>query len=368
LLESNTNNITGFKDLFNKKVNDGQSHDKRKRNDSTSSKTATKANKQNGVFFPTHSPNKPRFGNKPHTASSSENKDSVRTGKSGGMLANKGGGTLVITAKGSNKGAANGKSWNGNLNGQNKLISNFVPFSGKGYTLGAGSETKGLSYSVKNSALLEDSVHDLGNRTLLAGVTANKRQGSITENEGSKKVKGGSLLDFTSESEKHSAADDNIVKCPVCNSDVRELDVNTHLDSCLGAFFVDDGAAAVEEYSVKSEAHSREVKCPVCNSELLKSDLDDHLNMCLGSVFRNASIDDDDDDDDDVVDDDDNVDEEDDDDDDDDDDDYSGDLQDKRLVDMKAGYSVYPCPCCAVLVTDTEMSIHLDHCLARAQE
>lgn len=346
LLKSNTINVTGFMDLLSKNMNAGQSHDKRKRNNSASTKSVSNANKRNGGLFPGNSPNKPLFGDKAHTTTSSQNKANARAGTTVGMLANKGGGTLVVTAKG----ASNQKSFNGNLNVQNKLINNFVPFSGKGHILGAGGETKPTltseksgtvtPNSVKNSALLEDSSYNLGNRTFLTEVTANKRHGSATENDRSKKIKSGSVLDLTSEYEEHSASSDNTVKCPVCNSDVREVDVNTHLDSCLGASFVNDGATATEECSVPSEADCREVKCPACNSEILKSDLSVHLEVCLGSVFGSTSVDDD----------------------------YGSDWQDKSLVDMRSEYNVYPCPCCAALVKEAEMNAHLDHCLAGTLE
>lgn len=329
LLSSSTNNITGFKDLFDKNVSGGQSHDRLRTNDSVV------ANKQNGGLLPRGSPNNVPFDDKAHSTFSSKCKDSVRTSTSGGMLANKGGGTLVITAQGRNKGASYG-----NLNSGKKVINNIVPFTGKGYTLNAGSETHGKSATfmpnlMKNFVLSEDSGNGLGNRTLLTGVTANKRNGSAIKDEGSKKIKGASLLGVTSKSD----TDDNAVQCPVCNSEVRELDVNTHLDSCLGACVFDDGASAVQECCVKSVGDSREVKCPACNSGVLKSDLNDHLDMCLGSVFGNASVDDD-----------------------------GGDWDDKNVVDGKPGCDMCPCPCCASLVKYDEMNTHLNHCLIVALE
>jgi hypothetical protein len=233
----------------------------------------------------------------------------------------------------------------GNSNVGNKLISNFVPFSGKGHTLGAGSEIKGIlnrrkfgtvtSNSVKNYVVSEDSVQSLSNRTLSNEVTGSKRYGSAVLNDASKRMKNGSVFDFTTDPGEHSVSNDNTIRCPVCNSDVRKLDINTHLDSCLETACVDDEPTVIENCSVKSETDSERIKCPACNSEMPKSDLNIHLDMCLGSVFGSASVDDDDD--------------------------Y---WEHKSSVDLKLGHNVYPCPCCATLVKDTEMNAHLDHCLA----
>jgi hypothetical protein len=347
-----TNNVTGLRDLFGKNANVAKSNDRQKTNDS--SKTFANPSKQNGGLFSESIPKKPAFGDKAHSPSY-ENKDVRGPGRLLGTLANRGGGTLVITAKGNNKGASNIKTINGNLNDVNKEISNFVPFSGKGHALGSGNEIRGISNSrrfgngtvtsnsLKKSVKIEDSLQPLSNRASPKEVTASKRHCSAVQNDVSKKMKNGSVLDFVTDCGVHSASNENTVKCPVCSLDIRELDVNTHLDSCLGTYRADDEPTVTENCSANSETNSERIKCPACNSELLKSDLNIHLDMCLGSVFGSGSVDDDDDDDDD-------------------------DWNHKSSANTKLGGNVFPCPCCATLVKDTEMNAHLDHCLTKTYE
>jgi hypothetical protein len=346
-----TNNVAGFRDLVSKNANAAKSNDRQKTNDS--SRTFANPSKQNGGLFSESIPKEPAFGDKVNSPSY-ENKDVRRPGRFVGTLANRGGGTLVITAKGKTKGASNIKTVNGNLNGGNKEISNFVPFSGKGHMLGAGNELRGVSNSrwfgigtVTSNSLKKsvkiDSLQSLSNRTSPEEVTASKRHCSAVQNDVSKKIKNGSVLDFVTDCGEHSASNDNIVKCPVCSLDIRELDVNTHLDSCLGTYRAYDEPAVTENCSANSETDSEMIKCPACNSELLKCDLNVHLDMCLGSVFGGGSVDDDGDDDDDYWD-------------------------HKSLVNAKPGGNVFPCPCCATIVKDTEMNAHLDHCLTETYE
>ncbi|XP_033610461.1 sprT-like domain-containing protein Spartan isoform X2 [Cryptotermes secundus] len=329
-----TDNVTGFRNLFNKNVNAAGSHDRQKMNDSSNGGVSSGSiHKKSGI------------GDKARTLSH-ENKDIARPGRFVGTLANRGGGTLIVTAKGRNKGASNVKTVNGNLYDGNKLISNFVPFSGKGHTLGAGSEIRRVSHSrefetiasnsMKNHVISEDSVQSSSNRASPNEVTSSKRYGSAIQYDVKKRMKNQSVSDFSVDPGKHSASNDSNVKCPVCNSDIRELDINTHLDSCLGTCCDDDEPMVIDNCSVKLETDSEMIKCPACNSEMLKCDLNIHLDMCLGSVFGSASVDDDDDD------------------------DYWG---HKRSVSVKPGCNAYPCPCCAMLVKDTEMNMHLEHCL-----
>jgi hypothetical protein len=350
LPKSNANNIMGFKDLYNKNINAGASCGEQNKTDFTNTKVPTDANVQNAGLLPRSTPKKPLFGSKAYTTSSSENKDNIRTGKFGGTLANRGGGTLVITAKESNKGVSNVRTVNGNPNDGKKLINNFVPFSGKGHTVG-GETTATMnsrksemvpSHSLKNPILLKAPSQAQGNRTSLDEAKVNKRYGSLAKNDVHKKHKNGSSFDLTTDAEGLPGTNSNTVKCPVCSVEVGELYVNTHLDSCLGAPCVDDHPTAIENYSVKSETDSSKIKCPACNSEMLKCNLNAHLDICLGAVFCSASMDND------------NC-------DDDDDDDNDG--KNTSFGDMKPENSAYSCPCCGMLVMYAEMNTHLDHCL-----
>jgi len=348
LLQSKANNIMGLKDLYNKNISAGASFGKQNETESTNTKVRVNANEQNGRMLSRNSPKKPLFGSKAHTASSFENKGSVRTGNFGGTLANMGGGTLVITTKDSKKGVSNVRTVNGNSNDGKKLINNFIPFSGKGHTLGGEATATansrksemGTSHSLKNPVLLKASSKAVGSSSLLDEAKANKRYGSAAENDVQKKLKNESRFDLTTDAEGLPGTNDNSVKCPVCNVVVGELYVNTHLDSCLGTAFVDDRRIAIENCSVKSETDSGKIKCPACNSEMLKNTLNTHLDICLSAVFCSASVDgengggDDDDD-----------------------------LENTSFGDTKPENNLYPCPCCGMLVTYAEMNTHLDHCL-----
>jgi hypothetical protein len=340
LPKSNTNNIMGFRDLYNKNINAGASCGKQNKTDFTN------ASQQNGGLLPRSSPKKPLIGSKAHTPSSSEDKDNVRTGKFGGTLANRGGGTLVITAKASNKGVSNDRRVNGNSDDGKKLINNFVAFSGMGHTL-AG-ETTGTvnsrksqtvtSHSLKSPVLLKAPSQAPGSRTSHDKAKVNKRYGSLAENDVHKKHKNGSSFNLTAEG--LPGTNSNTVKCPVCSVEVGEHYVNTHLDSCLGTTLVDDCSTATKDCSVKSETDSSKIKCPACDSEMLKCDLNAHLDICLGAVFCSASIDDDYDD---------------------DGNDNNG--KNTSFVDLKPESSAYSCPCCGMFVMYAEMNRHLDHCL-----
>ena len=343
LPQSKPNSIMGLKDLYNKNISAGASCGKQNETDSTNTKVCVNANEQNGWMLPRNSPKKPLFGSKAHTASSSGNKGSVRTGNVGGTLVNRGGGTLVISAKDSKKGVSNVRTVNGKSNDGKKLINNFVPFSGKGHTLGGETiatvnnrkSEMGTSHSLKNPILLKA----LGNSSLLDEAKANKRYGSVAENDVQKKLKNESSFDLTADAEGLPGTNDNSVKCPVCNVEVGELYVNTHLDSCLGTAFVDDHPTAIENSSVKLETDSSKIKCPACNSEMLKCNLNAHLDICLGAVFCNASVDGE----------------------------NSGggddDWENTSFGGTKPENISYPCPCCGMLVTYAEMNTHLDHCL-----
>ena len=347
LPKSNLNNIMSFKDLYNKNISAGASCGKQNETDCTNTKVCVNSNEQNGQMLPRNNPKKPLLGSNAHTTSSSENKGSVRTGNFGGTLANRGGGTLVITAKDSKKGVSDVRTVNGNSNDGRKLINTFVPFCGKGHTLGGettatvNSRKTGMvtSRSLKNPVLSEAPSKALGNSSLPDEAKANKRYGSVAENDVQKKLKNESSFDVTTDPEGLPGTNDNSVKCPVCNVEVGELYVNTHLDSCLETAFLDDRPTAIEKCSVKSETDSSKIKCPACNSEMLKCNLNSHLDICLGAVFCTASVDGEDGGDDD-------------------------DWENTSFGGTKPENNSYPCPCCGMLVTHTEMNKHLDHCLA----
>jgi hypothetical protein len=178
----------------------------------------------------------------------------------------------------------------------------------------------------------------LGSTTLRDKTKVNKRYGSVAENDGQKKLKNESSFYLTTDAEGLPGTNDNCVKCPVCNVEVGELYVNTHLDSCLGTF-VDDHPTAIENCSVKSETDSSKIKCPACNSEMLKGNLNAHLDICVGAVFCSASVAGED-----GIDDD-------------------NDCENTSFGDTKPENNSHPCPCCGMLVMYTEMNTHLDHCL-----
>ncbi|KAJ4443499.1 hypothetical protein ANN_05171, partial [Periplaneta americana] len=409
----------------------------------TSSKSHSpliKTNPSNVTAFKDLS-NKHKKGSGPKKAVSSANNGNKRPGGFGGMLANRGGGTLVITAKGTKseqvinenksttpvdgsnkgvKGVANIHTINGNTNRESASAA-FTPFGGKGHTLGGSgvsrllntkSETvtskvnkhngfsngesksrpsnkakspslspqksqqhldswissskkkaednkirgkfdAGQSNVARNSSVSpQKSLRTVDNWTLdnkrsltsseqsqfsdvstsPSGGKAPKRHISIAENaDDMKKLRSGSFMDL---SETESG---DMVNCPVCNSKIREVNINTHLDSCIEADVTDNGTATVKDCAVKFAPDCGVVKCPACNADTLKRDLEGHLEECLQSVFGKGRIVDDDEED---------------------------DWATKNSVDKKSGDNIYPCPCCLTMVKDVDMNAHLDVCLS----
>ena len=200
----------------------------------------------------------------------------------GGLLANKGSGTLVITAKGNNK----------EHTFTNKFPGNFVPFSGKGNKLGtSNTESKTFTTNVHHPNESEMSL---------------KRHSSvITQDVNAKRSK--NVTDEGAGSEDECPT----VKCPICGIKVNEIDINSHLDSCMGFTARDNDAVACTN-DLKSDSYSTErasgnkvtsendlrttelesdiIKCPACNKNILKCELDSHLNICLQSIFGEETV------------------------------------------------------------------------------
>lgn len=182
------------------------------------------------------------------------NGNPVKSG-GGGMLANRGGGTLVVTGSQSKQTET--------VQGPNEKlrINQFKVFSGAGFTLGSASSVNDRS----RSRLLS-----LGNEE-----PAQKKQ---KVNDNSRK---------SEESEvSQKGTDDQMCKCSVCGASVYRKEVDTHLESCMGLknifnnSTVEDSADDKEISDINEKY--KEVLCPVCNQCVVK-DINAHLDDCLNT-------------------------------------------------------------------------------------
>ena len=89
------------------------------------------------------------------------------------------------------------------------------------------------------------------------------------------------------------------VKCPICDKDVIERNMNSHLDECLNTSFIKDlnppeklkkesdntlnvTTAHTKTKGNHSNATNNNVQsCPICGKDILHSELEYHVNMCL---------------------------------------------------------------------------------------
>lgn len=177
-----------------------------------------------------------------------------KSGK-GGMLANRGGGTLVVTG-------SQGKQTETVQGPDAKLrIDQFKVFSGAGFTLGSAS-----------------SVNDRSKSRLLCLEHEEPVQKKLKVSGNSRKSKGGEVLD--------KYIDDRMCKCSVCGGRVSREEVDVHLESCMGLKNVFNNSnvednADEKEISDINEKY-KEVLCPVCNQSV-GEDINTHLDDCLNT-------------------------------------------------------------------------------------
>ena len=92
----------------------------------------------------------------------------------------------------------------------------------------------------------------------------------------------------------------NRVKCPICDNDVLEKDMNTHLDECLNTSVIKEikySTIKVKNSNEETEkevtskpsvndndsntTHHNDYQCPICGKDILAAELEYHVNMCL---------------------------------------------------------------------------------------
>lgn len=119
------------------------------------------------------------------------------------------------------------------------------------------------------------------------------------------------IEDFSSNSEK----------CPVCNNDFLLSEINTHVNSCIDSF-----------ENPESVIKHKTVKCPMCNDELLDCALPDHLEMCIQCVTEEQI--------------------------------HFIEEEEENECD-KENEKIHPCPICMVLLEKCDVDKHLDECLSK---
>ena len=84
------------------------------------------------------------------------------------------------------------------------------------------------------------------------------------------------------------------VKCPICDKEVIEKNMNIHLDECLNTSLIKNMTESkttkninentVKEPILKNDLNSNDAGsqlCPVCRKDILDAELEYHVNMCL---------------------------------------------------------------------------------------
>ncbi|KAJ9583965.1 hypothetical protein L9F63_021688, partial [Diploptera punctata] len=164
----------------------------------------------------------------------------------GGMLANKGSGTFVVTSK-TNKPSGSVEQ---------NTASNFIPFSGKGNKLGTSENVNKPHATMKRQSSTNEEVVNMKRSNNIVDVTA-------------------------------SPSSSTTVKCPVCGDTVSEAVINSHLDACIETSETDNATCSGTDLN----SH---IKCPACNKNILQNELYSHLEICLGSIFGNTNTNEDD--------------------------------------------------------------------------
>lgn len=294
-----SNNVFAFKDFINKQVANQSS--------SGSSNHSTGAIRKS-VFPKSRTETSVKDKTK-HGSSTKFNKSGFG---SGGMLTNKGGGTLVITSKNQKNGQQD-----------NTECKSITPFSGPGYVLGTSSAN-----TKSNSELFTKSI--LG-KSKSSEWVYNKIKQQKLEND--------------SEVPKTIKTED---KCPICNIKITPNKIDSHLKSCTGLseVFNDADLRTEDNYlncnnrapenlenckSLSNVLSGDEIcKCPVCNMNVSRNAMNSHFEDCAGlsNVFNDSStleISDDEEE-----------------------------INENNKV---------PCPCCDKRFEESEINKHLDECL-----
>lgn len=183
--------------------------------------------------------------------------------RGGGILANRGGGTLVVTDR--HKQIKNGET---SVNQSDSIstnlrLDNFKPFQGTGFTVGGGSSKEHDRFK---SRLLNESAP--------------------------KKIK---IEDETVTVENldcECGNNDNKCNCPVCNICIPRNEMTLHLENCSGLQNVFNDSDNFELSDDENEdtggsteqVNSDTVPCPCCSKLFKESDINQHLDECLTMI------------------------------------------------------------------------------------
>lgn len=136
--------------------------------------------------------------------------------------------------------------------------------------------------------------------------------------------------------------DDNehghLVDCPSCTEKLPEKQLESHLSRCLGSTFEDDD----DDIAVVPNDGRADAKCPICGEIFPAADMDRHLDNCASCSVQDLSG---------VF-----------------DEDFSEDEEEDAAVGTpkqvsQSGERLYPCPCCLILTESSKMNEHLDRCM-----
>ncbi|XP_034256062.1 sprT-like domain-containing protein Spartan [Thrips palmi] len=228
-----------------------------------------------------------------------------RGGAYGGMLANKGGGTLVVSGT-SNKFRDSPGPSNSTTSEPGPSSAPIQAFSGSGYVLGKGAPQKPVTSSSTAPGSLPKKP-SLFPKSSYPAFTKQENDFQITA-EPSKRLSPKSSGDIPNKKKlldgESSTSDRVRVTCPVCNKEVYESEINSHLDECFNnpppeadvktddviVLSDDEDLEDKEAKSIKTEYF---VECPGCNKKILESELDSHLSSCLSHSFDDEAVDDD---------------------------------------------------------------------------
>lgn len=263
-------------------------------------------------------------------------------GAFGGMLANKGGGTLVVSGTSNKFRDSPGTSNSSTTSLPGPSSAPIQPFAGSGYVLGKGAPHK----SVTSASTTQGSLTKKPNLFQKSSFPAytKKEDDSQMIAEPSKRHSPKSSDDVPSKKKLLDGELSNLeslqVVCPVCNKEVFESVINSHLDECINnspseasvkkddVIVLSDSedtedTAMVKEREPNSFKTESFVDCPGCNKKILENELDSHLSSCLSHSF----------------------------------DDGDDDVQVVPTSDAKAN-----CPICCESILAADMDKHLDNC------
>lgn len=237
------------------------------------------------------------------------------------MLANKGGGTLVVTGP-----QKKTKSTEKPESPDTKLrIDKFKLFAGSGHALGGGgnadrSKSRLLSLGEPQAkkpkpadTLEKESKNFKKDDEMCKCSVCNQKipreeMGMHLEDcSGLQNVFNNSIVDIEDEEESENVNGETQTACPICNVQI-EGDINAHVDECLNSSGVfnmfdepemlpdnDNSPVFVREYKVpkpikveddvqivEREDEAR-VACPLCGMRFGVSKIDEHVNQCLDS-------------------------------------------------------------------------------------